>query len=141
MLGSASLNLADVWISASVIIGFSSTAFAYRIQRELGVDEQGDETWFPLADRLNLTALVVIIGGVFLLPAIGLPDSTAFAQEALGLGLLLFAGYPFAVVAHYGFHRKRENREVTSTSRDERVVVCVVALLALAYVIAASVGS
>ena len=75
--------LADVWVAAGVVIGFQLTAFSWRMNRELSEYETGDR-WFPWADWLNVTSLLVTVGGVFVLPILSLPASAEFARDAFG---------------------------------------------------------
>jgi hypothetical protein len=116
-------SLADVWVGASVVIGFQLAAFSWRMSREMTWDIP--QRWFPPADWLNVVSLVVNVGGVFVLPILSLPSSTEFARDAFGLGLLLFAGYPFALAAHYELigspiTEKNEKKENNSSSEERR---------------------
>jgi hypothetical protein len=128
----------DVWVPASVVLGFQLTAFSWRIQRELTLRTR--LKWVPPADFLNLTSFVVTIAGVFVLPALDLPQNDEFARDAFGLGLLLLGIYPFALAAHYRLHPFGNPEEpVTWYSSAEIAAVTVAGILAAAYVVLAAV--
>jgi|SRR5712664_453097 len=104
------IPLKDLWTVAAVLMGFQLTAFTWRLTRELSEQElrtqyhiepeQNVNRWFPPADYLNLISLMIVVGGVFLVPSLGL-GSARSAEDALGLSAILFVGYPFAVLGHY----------------------------------------
>jgi hypothetical protein len=100
---SESLDFGTVWTAAGVVVGFSVTAFLYRIKREAeirsGAPLGEGLYWLPPADFALLGSLVVVLVGVFVLPVLG--AGLAFARYALGWAFLLLAGYPFALIGHY----------------------------------------
>jgi hypothetical protein len=130
-------TLADVWISASVVLGFQMTAFAARLAREVRMQDRGRQSWFPPAHMLNLVSMVVIVGGVFLLPGLSLPSSVEFARDGFGLGLLLFACYPFALLAHYELLSSSKTPKPGTPAGTKTILAT--ALLAMVYVIVAAV--
>ncbi len=76
------VTLGNIWSAAAVLLGFQLAAFTWRLQRELTMESGGVETvWFPLADWLNLVAFVVVAGGVFLLPVLGVSNRTLPAMH------------------------------------------------------------
>ena len=95
-----SLTLGEVWSAAAVLLGFQLAAFTWRLQRELTMGSQGQQQWLPLADMLNLVSFVVVAGGVFVLPLLGVSND-ALPRDALGLGVLILTFYPFALLGHY----------------------------------------
>jgi hypothetical protein len=120
------------------LAGLQITAFALRINREVAVGAQGDITWLPLADFVNLISLVVTMLGVFIAPVLGLGGAT-FPMKAFGLAVLLLAGYPFALAGHYEMFNPRTPRTMTYCPRQERVVLTVVAVAVVSYVVLAMV--
>jgi len=127
----------DVWVPASVVLGFQLTAFSWRIQRELTLRTR--LKWVPPADLLNLASFLVILGGVFVLPSLNLPRNEEFARDAFGLGLLLLGIYPFALMAHYGLHPfGNPEREVTWYSSAEMLAIATAGVLAAAFVVVAA---
>jgi len=111
------VELKDIWAAAAILIGFEMAGFSWRMDREMKLRESrrenphGGYTWFPPADYLNLLSLLVIVFGVFLLPMRGTLTPHA-AGKALAAGIVLFAGYPFASLAHYGLLFTSGRREL-----------------------------
>jgi uncharacterized membrane protein YiaA len=87
------IELADIWTAAGVLIGFQVTSFIWRVSREVEAGQEGDRTWLPPADILNLISMAVAMVGVFVLPILGLADQN-FIRISFGLAMLLFVGYP-----------------------------------------------
>ena len=81
------------------VVGFSVTAFIFRIGREAKKRDERFLYWLPPADFLLLGSLAVTLIGVFVLPILG--AGLSFALYALGLSLVLLAAYPFALAGHY----------------------------------------
>lgn len=92
-------DFSTVWTAAGVVVGFSVTAFIFRIGREAKKRDERLRYWLPPADFLLLTSLAVTLIGVFVLPILG--ASLSFALYALGLSLVVLAAYPFALAGHY----------------------------------------
>ncbi len=130
------IQLSDIWVAAGLLIGFQVTSFAWRVSREVKVGESGDLTWLPPADILNLVSMLVTVIGVFALPILGLADPT-FIKYSFGLAVLLFVGYPFALAAHYDMYNSKTARSYLYFPFQEKVVVVIVTVLAIAYVIVA----
>jgi hypothetical protein len=88
----------------SVIAAFGVAVLVFRIQRELYMESQGERSWVPWADRLLISATTA----AFLLVIVPLISFTRTPIWALTLAaagnsfaVLLLAGYPFAILAHY----------------------------------------
>ena len=134
--GRAPMELKDVWTAAAVLMGFQLTGFAWRLAREMEVDQAGGVNWVPPADYLNLASLVATAFGVFVLPITGLisPD---VAECVFGFAVVLFAGYPFALLAHYSLLFNRGTRLPGKYStKQERLVVASTILAAVLYLLA-----
>jgi hypothetical protein len=99
----SNLDLKDIWTAAAVLMGFQLATVSWRLNREMDVQlRSGGPNWLPPADYLYLLSLLVTALGVFVLPILNwipLP----FAERLLGISVILFAGYPFALFAHYTF--------------------------------------
>jgi hypothetical protein len=133
------VELKDLWTVGAVLMGFQLAAFTWRLTRELNgrdlreeyhIEKNQDvDRWFPPADYLNLASLLVIVGGVFLVPILSL-GSARFAERALGLSAILFVGYPFAVLGHYNllFSRRTTPPGEFSTVREKAVIVVTILL-------------
>ena len=130
----------EIWIAAGVLLGFQVTSFAARINREIAVGEQWDVTWLPPSDILNLISMVALVAGVFILPVFGF-DEPSFMTYAFGLAMLLFLGFPFALAGHYDMYNNRSKRSYLYFPYQEKLVISVIAVLAISYVIIAMIWS
>jgi hypothetical protein len=126
----------DIWIAAGVLLGFQVASFAARINREIAVGEQKDKTWLPPSDMLNLFSMVVLVVGVFLLPVLGFEG---FMTYAFGLAMLLFVGFAFGLAGHYDMYNKNSVRSYHYFPYQEKIVIIIIAALAITYVIIAMV--
>lgn len=91
----------------AVIVGFSITAFVFRIQRELQMADEGQRRWIPWADRplisvVTVTLLLVLFpialaGNTSILWGERLPAATCCAST------VALAGYIPALLTHYRF--------------------------------------
>ncbi len=132
------MPLKDLWTVAAVLMGFQLAAFTWRLTRELSEHdlrtqyhvepEQNVNRWFPPADYLNLLSLMIVVGGVFLVPTLGL-GSPRFAEGALALSAILFVGYPFAVLGHYNLLFSKGTIPPGKFSTVQEIIVVVVAIL------------
>jgi hypothetical protein len=127
-----SLELIQIWTVAGILLGFQITSFSWRISREAKVG-MTDWTWLPPADILNLISLTINAGGVFIIPIMGFVHNT-FIQSALGLALLLFVGYPFALAGHYDMYSKGP-RTMKYCPKQEKTVVTIVGILVVLYIV------
>jgi hypothetical protein len=125
------IGISDVWEVAARVISVQIAAFAWRVSREVGESDVGDITWLPPADILNLAAMVVAFLGVFLFPILGI-GPPRLPELALGLSIVLFVGYPFALAGHYELYT-RGPRTYGPAPRQERIAIVVTVLLAAAY--------
>ena len=128
------IQVADIWIAAGVMMGFQVTSFAWRISREVSVGETRDLTWLPPADMVNLASMVTIVIGVYLLPILNLVD-TIFLKSSFGLAVLLFVGYPFALVGHYDMYNRKTERTYKYFPRQERIVIGIIAFVSIIYIV------
>jgi hypothetical protein len=60
---------------------------------------------------LYLASMLVVAAGVFVLPILNVAD-LEFTRLAFGLALLLFFGYPFALVGHYDMYNRKTPRSM-----------------------------
>ena len=125
-------DLPQIWTAAGVLLGFQVSAFSWRIQQEAHVADRGDISWIPPADYMNLTAMVVTVLGVFVLPVVGLV-SDKFAQMMFGLGAILFVGHSFALAAHYELFNRNTTRSYQYCPPQEKRAIVVVVAISLAY--------
>ncbi len=111
------IELSDIWITAIFLIGLQIAAFTWRVSREIAVAERGDINWLPPADIMNLIAMVVAFLGVFALPIGGIENPNV-PRLALGLSIILFAGYPFALAGHYDLYTKGPRSDDYATKQE-----------------------
>lgn len=130
------MELKDVWTAAAVLLGFQLAGFTWRLAREMDVAKEGGINWIPPADYLNLSSLLITVLGVFVLPGTGLIPSH-IAERALGLSVVLFAGYPFALLGHYGLLFNKGTRLPGKYwTRQEKVVIAITVLVGILYILA-----
>jgi hypothetical protein len=93
------MTASDLLTVASIIAGFGTSAFVFRIQRELEMSARGERTWFPVADALLLAATL----GAYLALIVLLSEyrSVEVARSTLIAASVLALGYFPAVLAHY----------------------------------------
>lgn len=130
------LQLSDLWTAAGVLLGFQITAFAWRISREVEMASQGETSWIPPADFINLISMVITSVGCFVLPGIGVLH-VQMAAKLLGLSTLLFVGHTFSLAAHYELFNPRTARSHLYFPLQERIAMSMVAICALVYVVTA----
>ena len=65
------IGLQEIWTAGGVILGFQVASFAQRVAQESKVAKEGDLVWLPPADYFNLSAIFVMVLGVFIAPAAG----------------------------------------------------------------------
>jgi phosphoglycerol transferase MdoB-like AlkP superfamily enzyme len=95
------IGAGDLIALAAIIIGFGSTIIAFRIQREVAMDEKGERLWVPWADWLVLLAIALCVAFVIFLLARVTPCRIAFASAAGASAIVLEAGYIPSILAHY----------------------------------------
>jgi hypothetical protein len=110
----------------SIIAGFGVAMLFFRIQRELQMGKSAERIWIPWADWLligaTLTALLVVLIPLIVLRAF--PWAMHVATAACGAGVLLVAGYIFAILAHYRLlFGQNSSGPRTNPEPAERVVV------------------
>lgn len=127
------ITLSDIWGAAGFLIGLQIAAFAWRVSRELNMAEKREVIWLPLADIMNLFAMLVAFLGVFALPLAGI-ENPDLPRLSLGLSIVLFAGYPFALAGHYNLYTKGKIRSNASyCTKQETIVVMVTIVLAIMF--------
>ena len=100
--GIESLSLSQIWTVAATLAGFQVVALAWRISREVYMEEKNETTWLTLTDGFVALSFLVLIGGVFLSPMWGVPTTDAI--KLLGLALVIFAPSVFVLAGHYNLY-------------------------------------
>ena len=72
--------------------------------------------------------------GVFVLPILGLV-SINFMKHCFALAVLLFVGYPIALVGHYDMYNNKTKRSCSHFLFQEQVVVATITVLAITYLL------
>ena len=88
------------WTATSLLLGVQAAATAGRAMTSNEVASGADRDPFelPPCEWINLASIVYSVVGVFIIPT--LSRSLAVMETAFGVYLLLYAGYPLAVLAH-----------------------------------------
>ncbi len=88
---------------ATIIAAFGTAMLFFRIQRELEMQRSGETIWIPWADGLivlsTLISLVLVV--LPLIIASNVAGTLMVASTACAAAVVLVAGYPFAILAHY----------------------------------------
>jgi hypothetical protein len=128
------VRLSDIWSAAGFLIALELGAFSWRLSREINMSERGEPTWLPVAEFLNLAAMVVAVVGVFILPIAGF-RSSRLPRVLLGVSLVLFVGHAFALAGHYElFTPGPRSRPAPYATLQEWIAVGASILLAMLFV-------
>ena len=132
------LDVGELWAAAGVVSGFQIGAFTWRINRELEMAHRGERVWVPVADWLNVAALVVTLLGVYAAGALGLLPVQDSALM-FGWSVLLLACWPFAMLGHYDLlgRNPRTTNRPPITGQEAGVVVGAGVLSLMFWVVAA----
>ena len=93
------ISLPQLWTAAAVLAGFQFTALTWRISREVGMEASREQTWLTLSDGVTAISFLILVLGVFVIPALDIYSITV-AARVLGTALILFASYPFILAGH-----------------------------------------
>lgn len=135
-----STDIKDLWTPTGVILGFQVTLFKWRLEEEARVGERGEIPWLVPADYVNILGMAALLGGAYLLPIAGLIGACG-ARILVGLGGLLFVGHALGLAAHYQLFNRSAKRQFAFFPVQERVVISLTTLLAVAYVLLAIRGT
>lgn len=127
------IELSDIWTVAGFLIGLQIAAFTWRVSREIALAERKEINWLPPADIMNLISLLITFLGVFALPIAGV-ENTYLPRLALGLSIILFAGYPFALAGHYDLYTKGR-RSYDYVTRQEKLAILVTIIAAFMFLV------
>ena len=132
------IDLAQLWTVASVLGGFQVAAFAWRINRELHMEEEGYQTWLTIADYIVVLSFLVLAFGVFAAPIFGVatPD---LAARLFGLSLIMFGSSAFVLAGHYNLYFRKSWVKYTTLGEraprgprtNQELLGCAIALLVL----------
>ena len=128
------ISLDLLWTASVVILGFQLTSFLWRLTREIQAAEQGQMTWFPMSEILNLLAGIVLCLTVFLLPILGV-ESLSLPVWGFGLSMILYVFSPLCLAAHYELFRPQRRRDASYFPSQERYAVSLALVAALVFTI------
>lgn len=134
----------DLVSAIGVLLGFQFTAFLWRVSRELSFKDKYDEDELRKtgevktvsiamapADWLTVSSMLLNVIAVLLL-LLGCSFSTS--KALFGAGLVLFATYPLALLAHYRMFVKTDHllpAQQHYVPATEVILICLGALAAL----------
>lgn len=129
------VEFGQLWNAAAVILALQATAWGWRINRESGLAEKNEPTWLPVADIMNLFAMAVTAGGVFVGPVLGLWTEQT-AGKYFGLAIILLVGHATALAGHYELFRIGK-RSAAYFPMQEKLAVALTCIVVAIYSIAA----
>ncbi len=128
------IDLRDLWIAMSLIVGFQFTLFQWRIDREARMVEKEpkQKSWLPPSDWMGGASMLCFVLGGIMLPAIGIIDDVNTAQRLFGLGTLLALGQIIGLAGHYELFTIKV-RSQAFFPLQEQIVLAMFALLTAWY--------
>lgn len=98
-----SIDLAQLWTVAVVLVGFEVAALAWRFNRELAMEADDQPTWLTFADLFVGLSVLVVVFGVFAAPLFG-TLTTYWAVRLFGLALVFFVSSAVVLAGHYNLY-------------------------------------
>ena len=121
-------SLYNLWNAASVVLGFQFVAFFWRMTQERKMESNNEPTWLPVADKLNIVSMGVIILGTFVAPIFRI--GVIHPDVSFAVGLLMLSLYPPALAAHYRLLFKGwKEKNYLPTQERSFVVLCAALVL------------
>ena len=160
----AGLELYQLWTVGAVVAGFQVAALTWRINREIYVEERRlrgtnrirrnartsglasgspnhsdnqatEPTWVTVADGVVFASFLLLIGGVFALPAVR-QNSIELATDLLGLSLLMFGLSQAVLAGHYNLYcSKRHSSNRIWFTFQEKVASAISLILVVLYAV------
>jgi hypothetical protein len=124
---------------ASIIAGFGAAMLAFRIEREVQGQEEGEATWIPWADALLIGAIFASLLLV-ILPIVSFQMARGFAarlpRAACSASCILVSGYILSILAHYRllFGRKRRGERENPEPAERWLVIGTILVAAVLFV-------
>jgi len=95
------------------LIAIQFVAFGWRLNREIAKGDNGNITWLPLPDYLNLVSLLAVIFCCLAAPVV-LGDFGRTAKTTLTAAYVLIAFHPVSAAAHYRLLFSKKGRTICS---------------------------
>ena len=122
--------------AAVVVLGFQMAALAWRLHREVYMEERCQRIWFTAADVLTYLSLLILIGSVFVLPAF-VEVRTTTTEKWFGLSLVIFASTPLVLAGHYNlFAQSNKTKGRDRLTGQETWALSVTIAVVIAYLAA-----
>jgi hypothetical protein len=99
------MNSGDLIASVAVLLALQFTAFGWRINREVQMEDAQRRTWFPLPDYLNVGSMLAVLACV-VVPVLAAQTATRLARTVLSICFVLIAFHPISMAAHYRLFSK-----------------------------------
>jgi hypothetical protein len=90
----------NIYALVGVLLALQFAAFGWRINREIPLGDAGRRTWFPIADFVNMAALISVVFFCVVWP-IYIGSFTRISRIAIAVGFVLIAFHPVTMAAHY----------------------------------------
>jgi hypothetical protein len=121
---------------AAIIAAFATAMIFFRVQREIEMAKIDEINWLPWADRMLLAAATIRLLLVLLPLVAAHPSSWTyrfFPGPGCASAIVLVAGYPFALLAHYQLiFSGNRNGPRTNPEPAEALILCLSVLAAIA---------
>ena len=121
----------------AIILALQFAAFGWRINREIGVGDEGRRTWLPVPDIFNVLSMFSVVLLCVVLPLAGIETRS---DIVLAIAYTLMALHPITMAAHYRLFTREGRGKYTRLKRDWpyitdlewiAIVVTVVAVLVI----------
>jgi len=114
----------------SLILALQFAAFGWRVNREISVGDEGRKTWFPIADWVNVVAMIATAIWGIIVPL----ATQRFGRASIvvvGIAALLIAVHPVSMACHYRIPSKDGRAIYPKNGRDYpyatgREIVCLI---------------
>jgi hypothetical protein len=122
-MSSFQLEPAAMWTAAALLLGVQAAATAGRaLTAREAISASREPLWLPPCEWVNLASIVYSVFGVFVLPV--LFKSLAVMETAFCVYIILYGGYPMAVLAHQdGFVRPTTPGCAYCTEQERNMIV------------------
>ena len=128
------MALESLWGPTGVILGFQMTIFSWRLLEERKVGYRGKTPWLTPSDYLNLSGMLILVFGIYLLPILDIIN-LKISKILFGLGVFIFIGQALGTAAHYQLFNITKHRKFDWFPKQEKVVISLVVLIAIAYLV------
>jgi hypothetical protein len=118
---------------AGLIVGFTATILAFRIQREAEMRKAAETSWIPWADRLLIGSGLIAVAFV-IVPSVALKTISGgvdvVSRAACLASSIMLGGYIVAILAHYRliWGRGRTGPRVNPEPAERGCVLATIAL-------------